>query len=104
MTLKYKNTAQGLHPSTSGKMVRSEYFIEVYPRLSGCCSKVEDSLFGVKLNVLQPAQKLEKLQEPQNWKPHVERQSQILLGVQENDLLSSMDDRFQLKNIEEEDY
>jgi hypothetical protein len=51
LPLRYKNTKIGVHPSTTGHLVRCEYLIEVTPEVGGCFTKGDQS-FKVHLQIL----------------------------------------------------
>lgn len=53
LPLRYKSTLAGIHPSTTGFLIRCEYSIEVTPEVGGCFTK-GDKTFVVNLQIMPP--------------------------------------------------
>ena len=77
--LKYRDSKLSIHPSTNGRLVKCEYFLEVWPELSGWFLKNVKS-FQVNLNILHEAQATQEVEQPESWNPEVYEKSEILIN------------------------
>lgn len=87
------NSKKAIMPSTHGHYVRCQYYILVEPIFGGCCPQAVDTSFKVYLTILQPVVNYEPIQEPENWRPSIARNTNIYLNFDpssSNEQLTSM--------------
>lgn len=88
--LKYKDSKTELHPSTSGRLVKCDYYLEVTPIFGGWCTRNIAS-FSVGLKILQQGLMISEPPKPDNWNPEVFKKSTIILNQnQSNENLNQM--------------